>query len=97
VYNAGTQRIAQIVNAHPVTIQAADLRRALATGLINALMTSAATGYDVKVWERMGYFYDTRAWIPKNVTLGLVRNQLLDLSDCSARWCSSIRRGIWRE
>ena len=69
VYNAGTQRIAQIVNAHPVTIQAADLRRALATGLINALMTSAATGYDVKVWDRMGYFYDTRAWIPKNVTL----------------------------
>jgi len=69
VYNAGTQRIAQIVNAHPITIQAADLRRALATGLINALMTSAATGYDVKVWDRMGYFYDTRAWIPKNVTL----------------------------
>ncbi len=69
VYNAGTQRIAQIVNAHPVTIQAADLRQALATGLIDALMTSGATGYDVKVWDRMGYFYDTRAWIPKNVTL----------------------------
>jgi TRAP-type C4-dicarboxylate transport system substrate-binding protein len=50
---AGTQRIAQIVNAHPVTIQATDLRRALATGLINALMTSAATGYHVKVWGRM--------------------------------------------
>jgi TRAP-type C4-dicarboxylate transport system substrate-binding protein len=69
VYNSGTKRIAQIVEAYPVTIQAADLRQALATGLINALMTSAATGYDVKVWERMGYFYDTRAWIPKNVTL----------------------------
>jgi TRAP-type C4-dicarboxylate transport system substrate-binding protein len=69
VYNAGTQRIAQIVEAHPVTIQAADLRQALATGLINALMTSAATGYDVKVWDRMSHFYDTRAWIPKNVTL----------------------------
>jgi TRAP-type C4-dicarboxylate transport system substrate-binding protein len=69
VYNAGTRRIAQIVEAYPVTIQAADLRQALATGLINALMTSAATGYDVNVWDRMGYFYDTRAWIPKNVTL----------------------------
>ena len=69
VYNAGTRRIAQIVGANPVTIQAADLRQALATGLINALMTSAATGYDVNVWDRMGYFYDTRAWIPKNVTL----------------------------
>jgi TRAP-type C4-dicarboxylate transport system substrate-binding protein len=69
VYNAATQRIAQMVDAHPVTIQAADLRQALATGLIGALMTSAATGYDVGVWERMGYFYDTRAWLPKNVTL----------------------------
>ena len=69
VYNASTQRIAQIVGAYPITIQAADLRQALATGMINALMTSPATGYDVKVWDRMGYFYDTQAWIPKNVTL----------------------------
>jgi TRAP-type C4-dicarboxylate transport system substrate-binding protein len=68
VYNTGTQRIAQIVGAYPVTIQAADLRQALATGLINALMTSGATGYDSKVWESMVYFYDTQAWIPKNVT-----------------------------
>jgi TRAP-type C4-dicarboxylate transport system substrate-binding protein len=68
VYNTGTKRIAQIAEATPVTIQAADLRQALVTGLINALMTSAATGYDVKVWDRMEYFYDTRAWIPKNVT-----------------------------
>ena len=68
VYNAGTQRIAQIVDAYPVTIQAADLRQALATGLINAFMTSSATGYDSKAWETMTYFYDTQAWIPKNVT-----------------------------
>src|ERR1700757_974907 len=68
VYNTGTQRIAQIVDAFPVTIQAADLRQALATGLINALMTSGATGYDTKVWESMNYFYDTQAWLPKNIT-----------------------------
>src|SRR5262245_44075649 len=68
VYNAGTQRIAQIVGAYPVTIQAADLPRALATGLINAFMTSSATGYDSKAWETMAYFYDTQAWPPKNVT-----------------------------
>src|ERR1700730_12375207 len=69
VYNAGTRRIAQIVEANPATIQAADLQQALATGLIQALMTSATTGYDVNVWDRMGYFYDTQAWIPKNVAL----------------------------
>jgi TRAP-type C4-dicarboxylate transport system substrate-binding protein len=69
VYNAGTERIAQIVGAYPVTIQAADLQRALATGLINAFMTSVATGYDTKAWETTTYFYDTQAWLPKNVTL----------------------------
>jgi TRAP-type C4-dicarboxylate transport system substrate-binding protein len=68
-YNAGTTRIAEIVGAHPVTVQAADLPRALSTGLINAFMTSSATGYDSKAWEAMTYFYDARAWIPKNVTL----------------------------
>ena len=51
-----------------MTIQAADLPRALATGLINAFMTSSATGFDTKAWETMSYFYDTQAWIPKNVT-----------------------------
>ena len=57
VYNASTQRIAEIVGAYPVTIQAADLPQALSTGLINAFMTSSATGYDSKAWERMCYFY----------------------------------------
>jgi TRAP-type C4-dicarboxylate transport system substrate-binding protein len=69
VYNASTQRIAEIVGAYPITIQAADLQRALATGMIGALMTSAATGYDIKVWDRMSYFYDTQVWLPKNITL----------------------------
>jgi TRAP-type C4-dicarboxylate transport system substrate-binding protein len=67
-YNAGTTRIAEIVGAHPVTVQAADLPRALSTGLINAFMTSSATGYDSKAWETMAYFYDAQAWIPKNIT-----------------------------
>ena len=69
VYNDATYRIAQIVGATPVTIQAAELRQALKTGLIDAFMTSGATGYDAKAWEFMNYYYDTQAWIPKNVTL----------------------------
>ena len=68
VYNDATRRIAQIVGAYPVAIQAADLPQALATGLINAFMTSSATGYDAKAWETMTYFYDTQAWLPKNIT-----------------------------
>jgi TRAP-type C4-dicarboxylate transport system substrate-binding protein len=67
-YNVGTARIAEIVGAQPVTIQAAELPQALATGVINAFMTSGSTGYDSKAWETMTHFYDTQAWIPKNLT-----------------------------
>jgi TRAP-type C4-dicarboxylate transport system substrate-binding protein len=67
-YNVGTARIADLVGAQPVTIQAAELPQALATGVVNAFMTSGSTGYDSKSWETMTHFYDTQAWIPKNVT-----------------------------
>ncbi len=67
-YNVGTSRIADLVGAQAVTIQAAELPQALATGVVNAFMTSGSTGYDSKAWESMTHFYDTQAWIPKNVT-----------------------------
>ena len=68
-YNVGTARIAELVGAQPVTIQAAELPQALATGVVNAFMTSGATGYDSKAWETMTHFYDVQAWIPKNLTI----------------------------
>src|SRR5262249_3342493 len=37
-YNVGTARIAELVGAQPVTIQAAELPQALATGVVNAFM-----------------------------------------------------------
>ena len=67
-YNVGTAPIGEMVGAQAVTVQAAELPQALATGVVNSFMSSGATGYDSKVWETLTYFYDTRAWIPKNVT-----------------------------
>ena len=67
-YNLGTARIGEMVGAQAVTVQAAELPPAMAAGVINAFITSAATGYDAKAWESMDHFYDTQAWIPKNVT-----------------------------
>lgn len=67
-YNVGTNRIAELVGAQAVTIQAAELPQALATGVVNAFMTSGSTGYDSKAWETMTHYYDTQAWIPKNLT-----------------------------
>ena len=67
-YNVGTTRIAQLAGAQPVTIQAAELAQALATGVADSFISSGSTGYDTKVWESLTHWYDTQAWIPKNIT-----------------------------
>jgi TRAP-type C4-dicarboxylate transport system substrate-binding protein len=69
VYNVGTTRIAELVGAQPVTVQAAELPQALATGTVNSFMTSGATGFDSKAWETMSHFYDLQGWQPKNVVI----------------------------
>jgi TRAP-type transport system periplasmic protein len=65
-YNVGTAEIAKIVGAQAVTIQAAELSQALATGAVEAYMSSGSTGYDTKTYEHVKYWYDTQAWLPKN-------------------------------
>ncbi len=67
-YNAGTSRIAELAGAQPVTIQAAELPQALATGVVTSFISSGSTGYDSKVWETLTHWYDAQAWIPKNIT-----------------------------
>lgn len=67
-YNVGTARIGDLVGAQSVTIQAAELPQALATGVVNSFMSSGGTGYDSKAWESLKYFYDVQAWIPKDYT-----------------------------
>lgn len=66
-YNPATTRLAELVGAVPVTIQAADLPQALATGVANSFISSGSTGYDTKVWEALKYHYDVQAWLPKNM------------------------------
>jgi len=66
-YNPAISRIAELAGAQPVTIQAAELAQAMATGAVNANITSGSTGYDTKAWEVVKNFYDTQAWLPKNV------------------------------
>ncbi|MCC7049332.1 MAG: TRAP transporter substrate-binding protein [Alphaproteobacteria bacterium] len=66
-YNAGTARIGEAVGAQAVTIQAAELAQAAATGAVDIFISSGATGYDIKAWESLKYFYDTNAWLPRNI------------------------------
>ncbi|MHA3901994.1 TRAP transporter substrate-binding protein [Castellaniella sp. WN] len=69
VYSPTTARIGELVGAQPVTIQEAELSQALATGVIEGLITSSATGADNKLYENMKYFTNVRAWIPKNAVV----------------------------
>jgi TRAP-type C4-dicarboxylate transport system substrate-binding protein len=75
-YNPYTSRIAELAGAQPVTIQVAELAQAFATGAVNANITSGATGYDTKAWEVVKNYYDTQAWLPKNVVF--VNKQAFD-------------------
>ncbi len=68
-YSPATSRIAELVGAQPVTVQAAELSQALATGVVESTMTSGATGVDSKLYENLKYYYDTQAWLPKNAVL----------------------------
>ena len=68
-YSPATARIAELVGAQPVTVQAAELSQAMATGVVESYMSSGATGYDTKTFEHIKYWYDTQAWLPKNAVI----------------------------
>jgi TRAP-type transport system periplasmic protein len=68
-YSPATARIAELVGAQPVTVQAAELSQAMATGVVESYMSSGATGYDTKTYEHIKYWYDTQAWLPKNAII----------------------------
>ena len=68
-YSPATAKIAELIGAQPVTIQAAELSQALATGVVESYMSSGSTGYDSKTYESIKYWYDTQAWLPKNAVI----------------------------
>jgi len=82
-YNPATSRIAELVGAQPVTIQAAEVSQAFATGVVDSMMSSGSTGWDAKLHEHVKYWYDTQAWLPKNVVL--VNKAAFDALDASTK------------
>jgi TRAP-type transport system periplasmic protein len=68
-YNPATAKMAELIGAQPVTIQAAEVSQAFATGVVDSMMSSGATGFDSKIYESVKYWYDTQAWLPKNAVI----------------------------
>jgi len=82
-YNPATSRIAELVGAQPVTVQAAEVSQAFATGVAESMMSSGSTGWDAKLHEHVKYWYDTQAWLPRNLII--VNKAALDALDAPTR------------
>jgi TRAP-type C4-dicarboxylate transport system substrate-binding protein len=106
-YSPATAKMAELIGAQPVTIQAAEVSQAFATGVVDSMMSSGATGYDTKIYESVKYWYDTQAWLPKNaVIVNLKAFNALDAAtqaavtkaaaDAQTRgWKASVEKNEW--
>ena len=68
-YSPLTARLAELLGASPTVIQVPEVPQAFATGTINAMITSSATGTQTKAWEFVKNYYATNAMHPKNVVV----------------------------
>ncbi|TVO58733.1 TRAP transporter substrate-binding protein [Denitromonas halophila] len=82
-YSPTVARMIELMGGQPVTVQAADLTQALATGVVSANITSSSTGYDSKSWEQLSHYYDVQAWLPKNMVF--VSQKVFDGLDAGTR------------
>lgn len=99
-YNNATNRLAELTGMLPVTIEAAEISQAFATGVAESMISSGATGYDRKVWESLSHFYEVDAWLPRNYIM--VNSEVwADTSDANKnviRACAELAEyaGAWR-
>ena len=68
-YSPLTARLAELLGASPTVVQVPDVPQMFATGAMQAMITSSATGTSTKAWEFVKNYYKTNAWHPKNVVV----------------------------
>ena len=68
-YNPVTGRMAELMGATPVTVQQSEVPQAFSTGVINAMITSPATGVDTQSWDFVKYYYPVNAMTPWNLVV----------------------------
>ena len=72
-YSPLTARLAELLGASPTVVQVPDVPQMFATGGIQAMITSSATGTSTKAWEFVKNYYNTSAFHPKNAVVVNVR------------------------
>ncbi|MCX7140208.1 MAG: TRAP transporter substrate-binding protein [Proteobacteria bacterium] len=68
-FNPVTGRLAELMGAVPVTVQQAEVPQAFSTNVIQAMITSPATGVDTQAWDFVKYFYEVKAMAPWNIVV----------------------------
>ena len=68
-YNAALEQLSTLVGAVPTQVEVPDIPTAFATGRVDAMITSPSTGANSKAWDFLSYYYDTQAWLPKNMVV----------------------------
>jgi TRAP-type C4-dicarboxylate transport system substrate-binding protein len=68
-YSPLTARLAELLGASPTVIQVPEIPQMFATGAVQAMITSSATGTSTKAWEFVSNYYKTSAFHPKNAVV----------------------------
>ena len=68
-YNAALEQLSTLVGAVPTQVEVPDIPTAFATGRVDAMITSPSTGANSKAWDFLSNYYDTQAWLPKNMVV----------------------------
>ncbi|MGL4241001.1 MAG: TRAP transporter substrate-binding protein [Beijerinckiaceae bacterium] len=68
-FNPSTARFADLIGASAVTIQVPEIAQAFRTGVLDAMITSGATGVDSQAWDYLSHYYDVQAFLPQNVVI----------------------------
>lgn len=87
-YNPQLSRMAQLLGATPTVLATDEVPAAFSNGRVDSMLSSSATGVDTQAWTFATYFYDIRAFIPKNALVvneqafehlpAALRQQILD-------------------
>ncbi|MGH8687587.1 MAG: TRAP transporter substrate-binding protein [Burkholderiales bacterium] len=65
-YSPLTARLAELMGGSPIVVQVPEIPQMFATGAMQAMITSSATGTASKAWEFVKHYYKTNAWNPKD-------------------------------
>ncbi|MEZ5658462.1 MAG: TRAP transporter substrate-binding protein [Burkholderiaceae bacterium] len=66
-YNSATASMAELMGAIPTIVEAVEIPQAFSTGVVDAMVTSGATGLRSKAWDFSTHFHDLNGWMPKNM------------------------------